>query len=225
MADPFYRPASNCQVIGLGVIYESVFGCRRDGVFVEIGAHDGESYSNTSCLADLGWRGIYVEPEPQRAEQCRARHRRNNVSVLQCAVGDRNGETVLDLSAACGTTDPDTAAHFKRIGWGNADQRRLVVRLTTLPCLLECARVPADFDLLVVDTDGNEPEVFAPLDLGVWRPRMIIVELCDLHPSYDGAPALKAKAACLRRHILDAGYAAVYADAINSVFVRQITQQ
>lgn len=225
MPTPFYRPAANCQVIGLGTIYESVFGCKADGIFVEIGAHDGESYSNTSCLADLGWRGIYVEPEPDRVVRCRSRHSANNVSVLQCAVGDHNGEAVLDLSAACGTTDPDTAAHFKSIGWGNTDQRRLTVRLTTLPDLLINERVPPGFDLLVVDTDGNEPEVFAPFDLGFWRPRMIIVELCDLHPSYDGAPALKEKAACLRRTIRDAGYAAVYADSINSVFVRQSTQQ
>ena len=45
------------------------------GTFVEIGAYDGESFSNTSFLADLGWNGLYVEPVPKFAALCRARHR------------------------------------------------------------------------------------------------------------------------------------------------------
>jgi len=58
----------------LGGLYELMFGERRDGSFVEVGAFDGETYGNTACLADLGWRGVYVEPVAKACERCRARH-------------------------------------------------------------------------------------------------------------------------------------------------------
>ena len=37
-------------------LLENFFRGKRGGVFVDVGAYDGETYSNTSCLADLGWR-------------------------------------------------------------------------------------------------------------------------------------------------------------------------
>ncbi len=39
----------------------SVVG-KSDGFFVDIGAADGFSVSNTKLLEDMGWKGILVEP-------------------------------------------------------------------------------------------------------------------------------------------------------------------
>src|SRR5579885_680685 len=75
--DSFYRPTQTCQIPILGGLYEHLFGERTDGTFVEVGAYDGETYSNTSSLADLGWRGVYVEPVPSSVARCRQRHARN----------------------------------------------------------------------------------------------------------------------------------------------------
>jgi len=36
-----------------------------DGTFLDIGAFDGHTFSNTAALADLGWKGICVEPANQ----------------------------------------------------------------------------------------------------------------------------------------------------------------
>ena len=57
-----------------------------------MGAFDGESYSNTSCLADLGWRGLYIEPVPTFAAGCRERHKQNlGIRVIEVAVSDTDG--------------------------------------------------------------------------------------------------------------------------------------
>lgn len=40
------------------------FNGRCGGNFLDIGAHDGESLSNTRALALRGWRGTLVEPHP-----------------------------------------------------------------------------------------------------------------------------------------------------------------
>lgn len=44
---------------------ENVFKGKRDGVFVDLGAYDGATYSNTLFFEEeLGWTGICVEPHP-----------------------------------------------------------------------------------------------------------------------------------------------------------------
>ena len=76
-------------------MYAFVFGYKENGTFVEIGAYDGESFSNTSGLADIGWTGHYVEPIPAFAAACAARHSANPaVTVHTLCVGERDGETV-----------------------------------------------------------------------------------------------------------------------------------
>lgn len=36
----------------------------RTGAFLDVGAHDGVTFSNTRLLADAGWSGVCVEPSP-----------------------------------------------------------------------------------------------------------------------------------------------------------------
>ena len=52
-------------------------GYSEDGVFVDVGAGDGESGSYTAMLADVGWRGVCAEAVPEAARACRARHAGN----------------------------------------------------------------------------------------------------------------------------------------------------
>src|SRR5262249_24696590 len=60
----------------LWVLHET--GRKRDGFFVEFGATDGISLSNTYLLErDFGWRGILAEPNPVwHAGLARTRHSR-----------------------------------------------------------------------------------------------------------------------------------------------------
>ena len=99
-----YPVANSCQVPffkSLSDVYTFVFGYKPAGLFVEIGAYDGESFSNTSGLADMGWEGHYLEPIPQYAAAAAARHAGSapRVRVHTVAVGERDGE-VLNFSAA-----------------------------------------------------------------------------------------------------------------------------
>jgi hypothetical protein len=56
----FYTLSATCQIQNLSWIYEMFFAHKKDGTFVEVGAFDGDYASNTSCLADMGWRGHYI---------------------------------------------------------------------------------------------------------------------------------------------------------------------
>ena len=82
------RQQDSCQIRQLWYLYSLYLGERDEGVFVEVGANDGLTVSNTWGLAERGWRGLMIEPISEIAQLCRSNHQRHaNVSVLECAVG------------------------------------------------------------------------------------------------------------------------------------------
>ena len=65
----FFRSSPSCQIDNISELYEVFLTTKLDGVFVEVGAFDGYTFSNTWGLAQRGWRGIYVEPIPKYANR------------------------------------------------------------------------------------------------------------------------------------------------------------
>ena len=209
-----------CQIQKLSEIYETYLEQR--GTFVEVGAHDGYMASNTSCLAELGWRGIYVEPDKVLAEQCKLRNLHYDIEVYCYAISDKNG--VVDFHRVQGglsTASAETRSAHKEILWAKDAEHieSTIAPAITLDSLLLSAKVEPNFDLLVVDVEGFEEKVFLGFNISHYKPKMIIVELCDYHPSFDPYPSLQASARRVRNHILASDYVTVYADPINSVFV------
>ena len=41
-------------------VYENFFQGKTDGYFVDIGAHDGTTFSNSRFFEELGWTGVCV---------------------------------------------------------------------------------------------------------------------------------------------------------------------
>ena len=81
--------------------------------------------------------------------------------------------------------------------------------------------VPHEFDLLVVDVEGKEDEVFYSFDLNEWKPRMIIVELVDDHQYFQKNKFITSRVKKLRQYIEDNNYQQIYRDDINTIFIRQ----
>lgn len=216
-----YLPHESCQIPYLAEILEDKFGLRAEGVFVEVGAFDGESCSNTSFLADLGWHGLYIEPVPRFADMCARRHRGNpNVQVATCAIGETEGVIELNIGSILTTADPAMKQAYDQFDWAQPflEDGKIQVRQFPLATVLKEARAPKRFDLLVVDVEGGEEGVFNSFSLNEWRPRMMIVELEDTHPSFQQFPAMVARARALREKLRKAGYDEVFSDDINTIF-------
>jgi len=218
----FYAQPRSCQLPVLGGLYELMFGERVDGSFVEVGAYDGETYGNTACLADLGWRGLYIEPVPAACERCRARHAGNQaVSVVQCAIGAEEGTATLWQNGPCSTLSDDE--HAMNLDQGTIlepEPHRIDVPLRRLDTVLTEAGFAPGFDLLVIDVDGSEEAVFAGFDLDRWHPRFLLVELIEDTPNFAGQTALIAIARRVRELIARNGYKEIYRDVTNTMFCR-----
>jgi FkbM family methyltransferase len=151
------------------------FQHKRGGFFVDIGAHDGKSLSNTWPLEKhLGWRGICAEPlETKFAKLVAARPAS---TCVRACLYDKDGETV----------DFQVDEHSREDGMFSGVKQDLthrgiagsVVKLqtTSLQTLLDEHRAPAQIDFLSLDTEGSELKILRGLDWTVYSFGVISVE-------------------------------------------------
>lgn len=215
-----YKIPSNCQVDNLNELYIEYFGYPSEGYFVEVGAYDGELFSNTACLADIGWKGLYIEPIYDHYLKCLKRHDRNDVTVANVAIGLDEGEKIIYRGDLLTTLDKDQLKRYSEIEWSKnynfVEETCDQLRLDTL---MEKIEVPKNFDILVVDVEGKESEVFETFDLLDWKPKMMIIELEDDHESFQIYPDYVNIIRRLRNQIIDSGYKEVSKNRWNTVFV------
>jgi FkbM family methyltransferase len=170
---------------------------RDGGFFVEAGAADGFTQSNTYWLERFrGWRGILVEPMPTFVAECRVE--RPDAIVVHAALvpADYDGDTVRmafgDLMSSVHGSRGDAATEREwlqaglRLGW--RDPYEMDVPARTLSSILDDHGAP-EVDLLSLDVEGFEPQALRGLDLDRHAPRWIVVEA---HHVEKGRSAIEA---------------------------------
>ena len=60
---------------------QELFKGKTDGIYVDIGANDGVTLSNTKLLEDLGWEGTCIEPIPSSYEKLVKSRKSNNLNI------------------------------------------------------------------------------------------------------------------------------------------------
>lgn len=148
----------------------------KPGVFLEIGANDGFSQSNTYHLErHLGWHGILVEPVPQLFDRCRRLRRASSCFNVAC-VGpdDPDAVEVVDLDLMSVTLGQQTESEESGRLQGRAG-RPFRAEATTLSCVIERADL-LHVDFMSVDVEGAELKVLAGLDMARHTPTWLLVE-------------------------------------------------
>jgi len=204
---------SSCQIPNLAEIYRRHFDT-DDGFFVEVGAFDGFVYSNTYCLAEIGWGGLYLDPLPLAIEMCRKRHANHpKVTVQQIAAHSHRGQIKLYTHGEVSSTVWDQNSK----DWGCMEDKFVMAECDQLDNILPIQRVPVGFELAVIDVEGAEIEVLKGFSLNTWQPKMVIIEAHEK----DQARIRNWKAEPINQHFAAFGYTKIQADHINSIFVRK----
>jgi len=154
------------------------FRGRRAGVFVDVGAYDGEQFSNSLFFErDMGWRGLCVEP---LAAAFSALERRRACICEQVCVADFEGEATFleasgDESMSSGLEAQIDARTLQRLRHspGRLAARRVpVLRLSSL--LERHALGPIDY--CSIDASGSELAILSELDLERFEVRVLSVD-------------------------------------------------
>jgi FkbM family methyltransferase len=143
------------------------FGAKADGRFLDIGAWEGKTFSNTYALAERGWTGVCVEPSPSAFVGLLQTHAdRPGVELVNAAVAYEPG---LASFYDCGGDAVSTLSATQVQRWRSHTFRQFTVCTVTVGQLL--GRFGLDFDLLSLDTEGSSAALFRCVPLGA-MPRL-----------------------------------------------------
>ena len=156
----------------------SVLGVKQGGYFVEFGATDGETFSNTHMLEKkLGWDGLVCEPSRQyhgALEACRT------VSKDYRCVTDESGNEIKFIEfVGSGLSNAFAANTFwgKISGLFNGHRARTYsVETISLTDLLESHGAPKDLDYLSIDVEGSEYAILKAFRWDLYTFSVITVE-------------------------------------------------
>jgi FkbM family methyltransferase len=149
---------------------------KKGGFFVEFGASDGVSTSNTCLLERLfDWTGILAEPLPSMHEAL-ARNRR--AVIDHRCVFTRSGEQ-LEFAEVVGSPQLSGITTFLDDGATRAaqsEQRRFRVGTVSLNDLLVEHGAPDHIDYMSIDTEGSELEILRAFDFSRHQIDVLTVE-------------------------------------------------
>lgn len=140
------------------------------GTFLEIGANDGYSQSNTYHLEFLrGWTGVLIEPNPRLYQICRLHRRRAQTYQVACI--SPGGPSIVELSnEGLTSTVLGSRAHTSR---------RIRVPTSTLSTVIDESSLDR-ITFMSIDVEGAELEVLGGLDLSRHAPDLLLVETSQL---------------------------------------------
>lgn len=138
------------------------FNNKKNGIFVDIGANNGISFSNTYYLEkDLQWTGICIEPIP-KSFQLLVRNRK--CITINAAVADKEGiEKFTVANMLSGLSKEYDPRHIKRIENTCQKIEEIDMHCILLNNILQKYNLYY-IDYLSIDTEGNEFKIIKTID-------------------------------------------------------------
>ncbi len=153
-------------------IIRDYFKDRRDGFFVDIGANDYKSSSNTYYLETrLGWSGVAVDPQESfRRNYERFRPRTRFYAFFVSEVSDERATLYVPRwnSLVASSSREFTERRASSVS-------QVSVPTITLNDLLDRLQVKK-IDLLSIDVELAEPKVLAGFDIENAKPALVCIE-------------------------------------------------
>jgi FkbM family methyltransferase len=159
---PIPRPVFYGQCGEDQIVYNKYFQNKYNGIFLEMGALDGVTYSNTKFFEDtLSWSGILIEPIPKNYEICKRMRPRS--FVYNCIVSTNPDPMEIYVNGAVSSVKEYTTEEYFN-GWHKDKD----IETVTIPCrrlddILHEAGVRV-IDFWSLDVEGSEYEVLKTMD-------------------------------------------------------------
>jgi len=146
---------------------------KRNGFFVEFGASDGTTFSNTCLLErEFGWNGILCEP---LVKHHKTLFNERNCHINTQCVTPETGKLLTFLDS--GDADIGLVSCIEQYKSDSASyQNSFKVMSISLNDLLELYNAPTRIDYMSVDTEGGEYEILKSLDWDKYQVDTITVE-------------------------------------------------
>ena len=136
----------------------------KNGVMVDVGAGDGVNMSNSKHFEEIGWKVVCIDADPRVAEALK----KNRKIAHSALISNQLGKMDFHMSRET----PDISGIIETEG--NKDLKQ-EMELVTLESILEKEEI-GKIDILSIDTEGTEIDVFESMNWEKHKPRILIIE-------------------------------------------------
>ena len=160
-------------------LFENFFKEKNNGFYLDIGAHDGITLSNTYFFEKLGWDGVCIEPIPDVFTKLKSNR---NCKLFNCVLSNKKGTEnflVLEgytemLSGILENYDP---AHLIRID----NELRMMGGskkvITSESLTFDDLQLPNIIDFVSLDVEGSEMKILETIDFNKYHINIISIEV------------------------------------------------
>lgn len=196
-------------------VHENYFADKKDGVFLDIGAHDGETLSNTWFFEkELGWVGYCFEPIPAVYEKLIKKRSCYCENVAVWKEDCSKLFTIIDgySEMLSGITESCPMQHQQRIN-GEVQQFQQKVTQVDVKCrsinsILAQMNTPVDF--LSIDVEGAEYDILSAINFEKYS-----INVIDCENNYEDFR--------IREFLANRGFAFVARLGIDDIFAKKIS--
>jgi FkbM family methyltransferase len=161
---------------GEDIILDNVFEGKRNGLFVDVGAHHPHRFSNTFFFYKLGWRGINIDAMPGSMDAFR-RYRPDDIN-LEIGVSQTNGRLTYYMfnEPALNGFDKELATSRNGLRDYRIVETKQIPTRQLSSILDEYLPNGQKIDFLNVDVEGLDLDVLQSNDWSRFRPTIVIAE-------------------------------------------------
>jgi FkbM family methyltransferase len=158
-----------------------LFNKKENGFFIEIGAHDGISFSNTLFFEKYrNWKGMCIEPNPTVFEKLAKNRKSLNLNVC---IGDSDDTVKFTKISGyaemlSGVSSKYDLRHIERINndivINGGEIKSIDVQMLRLESISQISEKCIDF--ISIDTEGNELDIVKSIDFEKIKIKVLVIE-------------------------------------------------
>lgn len=165
---------------GQDLLAYTYFKGKKEGFFIDIGAYDGITISNTLLFEELGWKVICVEADPDRFKSLKNNRK---CDCYNLAIHSKTGEKLEFITSNCDVLnvlkEQSSDKHIERmkIDGNQKELKTIEVNSITFDDLMS-KNYPdiRHIDFLSIDIEGGELIVLETIDFNKYSFGLITVE-------------------------------------------------
>ena len=141
-------------------------------IVVDVGANGRARSNSYDLLKFCRWKGILIEANPALISAIEQEFGEFDVQIINSAVSDYTGDGILHIGS---NDDVSSLTEENARNWGET-KGSIPITVRLLSDILNIYNIPADFDLLSIDAEGEDIKIFNEILLNGFRPRWVIIE-------------------------------------------------
>jgi FkbM family methyltransferase len=199
---------------GEDILLDRIFGGKKNGFYVDVGAHHPMRFSNTYFFYRKGWSGINIDAMPGSMKEFE-KYRRRDINL---ELGVAHQESILDYyvfnEPALNSFSIKTVEERNLLENNYHVIKIIKIKVKPLHEILAYHLKSRKIDFLNVDVEGFDLNVLQSNDWSKYRPRFVLAEIL-------GTSLYNINQDKVVQFMREQGYA-VYAKQLNTVFFEDL---